>query len=465
MIQASPPGKRHGMTLLQAVSLNMGMMVGVGPFITIPAFVATLGGPHAMIGWVLGAIVALADGLVWSELAAAFPGSGGTYHFYDAVYGEARSGRLLKFLFVWQFLLSGPLELASGAIGLSLYASYLAPALSGAAWDLSIAVPTLGTLGWRVAWSQVFAMGVMVAVTGLAYRRIELAARLMVVLWAGMLATVAWVIVAGLTHFEPARAFGVPAGAWTLDQTFLMGLGAAVAIAMYDFLGYYQICYMGDEVADAPRTIPRAILISVVAVATIYLIMNVSILGVIPWREVVASDHIATDLMARLYGSSAATFVTLMIVWTALASVFSALLGYSRVPYAAARSGHFFRGLARTHPTGDFPHRSLLLMGALATLACLASLETVIGALLTARIPIQFIGQIATVFYLRTRPELRERMRFRMWLFPVPALVALVGWLFVFGTSKPLILAYGALSLLVGLVVFAAWDRLRPAVT
>ena len=221
----------------------------------------------------------------------------------------------------------------------------------------------LGTLGWRVAWSQVFAMGVMVAVTGLAYRRIEVAARLMVVLWAGMLATVAWVIVAGLTHFEPTRAFGVPAGAWTLDQTFLMGLGAAVAIAMYDFLGYYQICYMGDEVADAPRTIPRAILISVVAVATIYLIMNVSILGVIPWHEVVASEHIATDLMGRLYGSSAATFVTLMIVWTALASVFSALLGYSRVPYAAARSGHFFRGLARTHPTGDFPHRSLLLIG------------------------------------------------------------------------------------------------------
>ena len=127
MIQSSPPGKRHGMTLLQAVSLNMGMMVGVGPFITIPTFVATLGGPHAMIGWVLGAIVALADGLVWSELAAAFPGSGGTYHFYDAVYGESRSGRLLKFLFVWQFLLSGPLELASGAIGLSLYAGYLCP--------------------------------------------------------------------------------------------------------------------------------------------------------------------------------------------------------------------------------------------------------------------------------------------------------------------------------------------------
>src|SRR3982751_5942793 len=118
---------RRRISLLQAVSLNMGMMVGVGPFITIPLFVKALGGPHALIGWVLGAAVALADGLVWSELAAAFPGSGGTFHFYDAVYGRTRVGRLLKFLFVWQFLVSGPLELASGALGLALYAGVLVP--------------------------------------------------------------------------------------------------------------------------------------------------------------------------------------------------------------------------------------------------------------------------------------------------------------------------------------------------
>ena len=108
----------------------MSMMVGIGPFITIPTFVATLGGPHAMIGWILGALVALADGLVWSELAAAFPGSGGTYHFFDAVYGESLAvGRLLKFLFVWQFLFSGPLEVATGAIGLAQYVGYFLPGL------------------------------------------------------------------------------------------------------------------------------------------------------------------------------------------------------------------------------------------------------------------------------------------------------------------------------------------------
>lgn len=452
---------RRRLGLIHAVSLNMAMMVGIGPFITIPDFVSKMNGPQAMLGWVLGALVAVADGLVWSELAAAFPGSGGTYHFYDAVYGESRIGRLLKFLFVWQFLFSAPLEVASGAIGLSRYVGYLWPFLKQTAWRWETAVPGAGMVAWDVKNEQLFAMAVMIAITALAYRRIEVAGRLMVILWVGMIATVVWVIGAGLCHFDAACAFDFPSNAFHVDRTFAFGLGAALAIAMYDFLGYYHICYLGDEVADAPRTIPRSILISVVLVALVYLTMNVSILGVIPWREVIESKHVASDLMLRLYGSTAAKWATAMIVWTAAASTFAALLGYSRVPYASARSGHFFRALAKTHPTGDFPHRSLLLVAALATAACLADLVTVIEALLTSRILIQFVGQIATVFYLRTRPELAARMPFRMWLFPLPALVALGGWLFVFVTSRERIIAYGVGSLALGVAVFAVWEAWR----
>src|SRR4051812_11742529 len=451
---------RRRLSLVQAISLNMSMMVGIGPFITIPTFLATLGGPQAMIGWFLGALVAVADGLVWSELAAAFPGSGGTYHFYDAVYGEGRAGRFLKFLFVWQFLFSAPLEVATGAIGLAQYAGYLWPSFKQTAWhwQASTAWPVLGVLDWEVSRGQFLAMGAMLAITALAYRRIEVAGRLMVVLWVGMLVTVAWVIVAGLARFDAARAFDFPEGALTLGRPFLFGLGAALGIAMYDFLGYYQICYLGDEVADAPRTLPRSILISVLVVAVMYVTMNVSIIGVLPWRAVIASKHVASDLMLHLHGPIAARLVTLLIIWTAAASTFAALLGYSRVPYAAARAGHFFRGLARTHPTGDFPHRSLLLISALATLACLAHLETVITALLTSRILIQFVGQIATVFYLRRSPQRLERMPFRMRLFPLPALIALAGWLYVFGTSGGRVIAYGLGSLALGMVVFAVWD-------
>jgi amino acid transporter len=444
--------------LLQAISLNMSMMVGIGPFITIPTLVGTLGGPQSMIGWILGAAVALADGMVWSELAAAFPGSGGTYHFYDAAYGESGLGRLLKFLFVWQFFFSGPLEVATGAIGLAKYLGYFYPALAAPAWDWGEFFPAVRS---PVAWSQLAAMGVMVLVTILAYRRIAVAGRMMVVLWIGMLATVAWVIVTGLTHFDPSLAFEFPAGAWQIDRRTAMGLGLALAIAMYDFLGYYQVCYLGDEVADASRTIPRSILISVVAVAVGYLVMNIGILGVLPWRDVVNSPHVASDLMLRVYGSWGAGLVTVMIIWTALASTFAALLGYSRIPYASARAGHFFKALAHTHPTGHFPDRSLLLFSALSTLACLADLATVIAALLASRILIQFVGQIATVIYLRSKGNGRA-LAYRMPLFPLPALVALAGWLFVFSTSEPKVLVYGVGSLVAGVGAFYVWEFARP---
>jgi amino acid transporter len=452
---------RRKLSFLQAISLNMSMMVGIGPFITIPTFLATMGGPHAMLGWFLGALVALADGLVWSELAAAFPGSGGTYHFYDAVYGESRVGRLLKFLFVWQFLFSAPLEVATGAIGLAQYAGFLWPVFKRPAWHWrATAWPIPGAIDWEVDRGQILAMGVMMAVTALAYRRIEQAGRLMVVLWSVMLVTVTWVIVAGLSRFDAARAFDFPAGAVAPDRRFLIGLGGALAIAMYDFLGYYQVCYLGDEVSDPPRTLPRSIIVSVLAVAAIYLTMNVSILGVLPWRAVIASEHVASDMMLELYGPTAARLVTVLIIGTAAASTFAALLGYSRVPYAAARSGHFFRGLARTHPTGDFPHRSLLLISGLASLACLAHLETVITALLTSRILIQFVGQVVTVFALRRRPELLARMPFRMPFFPMPALIALAGWLYAFGTSSIRVIAYGLGSLVLGILIFAIRDGL-----
>ncbi|APW63937.1 APC family permease [Paludisphaera borealis] len=445
--------------LLQAVSLNMSMMVGIGPFITIPAILTTMGGPQAMVGWVLGAIVALADGLVWCELGAAFPGSGGTYHFFDAAYGESTVGRALKFLFVWQFLFSGPLEIATGAIGLAQYASYFAPALRTPMWNWGSVFPGLNS---PVPRFHLLALGVMGIVTLMAYRRIEMAGRLVVVLWVGMLATVAWVIVAGLLNFDSRLAFDFPEGAWEINSVNSMGLGMALAIAMYDFLGYYQICYLGDEVDDASRTIPRAILISVVAIALTYLTMNISIIGVVPWREAMKSSNVASDMMERIAGPRAAGFLTLMIIWTALASTFAIILGYSRVPYASAKAGHFFRYFAATHPKGDFPHRSLLLIGGLGMLACLADLTTVITALLTSRILIQFVGQIFTVFAIRRRPEIMARLKFRMPFYPIPAVVALVGWLFVFGTSQWLVLGYGIGTLALGVAAFLIWDRLTP---
>ena len=202
-------------------------------------------------------------------------------------------------------------------------------------------------------------------------------------------------------HFDPQIAFDFPPGAFNFSLGFLMGLGAASRVGVYDYLGYYDVCYIGDEVENPGRVIPRSILISTVAVAAIYFGINLSIIGVVPWREFVPADahpessFIVSTFMERIYGSKVATFFTLMILWTAFGSVFALLLGYSRIPYAAARDGYFFKVFARLHPTKGFPYVSLIVLGLISIVASFFSLGMVIDALIATRILVQFIGQVA----------------------------------------------------------------------
>jgi amino acid transporter len=432
-------GLERAFGLLQATALNMSNMVGVGPFITIPLIIASMGGPQCMIGWVLGTILAICDGLIWSELAAAMPGSGGSYLYLKESFARTRFGRLLPFLFIWQFIFSGPLEIASGYIGFAQYVGYF--------WrDMG---PTQ---------AKMVALGVAVLVVSMLYRRITALARLTVVLWTGMLLTVGWVILSGLMNFNASLAFDFPPNAFNFSLGFLLGLGGAMRIAMYDFLGYYDICYVGGEVRNPERVIPRAIIISVILVALIYSVMNLSIIGVVPWREAMESPYIAAIFMERIYGGWAGSAVTLMILWTSVASVFALMLGYSRIPYAAALDGYFFSAFGKLHPTGHFPQVSLLVIGVLSMIASLMTLGWVIDALLVGRILIQFIGQIFAVHMLRKhRPDIERP--FRIWLYPLPSIIAFTGWMFLFATADLQFIVFGLATLLAGVVAFWIWRQ------
>lgn len=432
-------GLVRSLGLLEATALNMSNMVGVGPFVTIPLIISAMGGPQCMLGWILGAVLALADGLVWSELAAAMPGAGGTYLYLREAFRNSRLGRLLPFLFVWQFIFSGPLEAASGYIGFAQYLGYF--------WR------SMGP--WQ---TRLVAMGVGVLAILLLYRGITAVGRLTVVLWAGMLATVLWVILSGLTHFQPRLAFDFPPHAFTFSTGFALGLGNAMLIAMYDYLGYYDICYVGGEVRDPARVIPRAILYSVVAVALIYALMSLCIMAVVPWREAMQSRFVVARFMEVIYGPWAGSVVTALILWSALASVFALLLGYSRIPYAAALDGYFLKPFAKLHPTGGFPHVSLLVIGGLSVLAGMLELEWVLSALMTVRILVQFVGQVFAVYYVR-RYRRDIARPFRMWLYPLPCLIALAGWTYIFVTSGWVFVLYGLLVLASGLVVFLIWRK------
>lgn len=439
-----PPQLVRRFGLLPATALNMTNMIGVGPFITIPLLMSALGGPQAMLGWVVALIIVICDGMVWSELGAAMPGSGGSFHYLREAFGLARYGRLMAFLFVWQFVLSGPLEIASGYIGFADYTSYIWKGMTRA--DVIGLVTVIGLIN-----------------IALLYRRIGSIAALTVTLWIGTLVTVLAVIVTGAMHFNPHVAFDFPPGAFNFSLGFFLGIGAASRIGIYDYLGYYDVCYIGDEVRDPGRVIPRSILISTAAVAVIYFGINLSIIGVVPWREFVpAAAHIESNFivsifMQKIYGSTVATIFTLLVLWTAFGSVFALLLGYSRIPFAAAESGYFFRVFGKLHPTKDFPYVSLVVLGIISIVAGFFSLGTVIDALIVTRILVQFMGQIVGLMLLRKRvPEMPRP--YKMWLYPLPALVALFGWVFVFVTTEPRVIAFGLGVLGAGVVAFLLWS-------
>ncbi len=415
MSRSEPPAQPElirGVGLGGATALNMIDMIGVGPFITIPLIVVAAGGPQAMLGWIAGAIFALCDGLVWAELGAAMPEAGGSYQYLKRIYGPNSLGRLLSFLFIWQLSFSAPLSIASGCIGLAHYAGYIWPGLEHT-WfthTFHVGIPLLGTLevSTIVMSGTLVAMASCAFVVFLLFRRITAIAKLAELLWVGVAIAIAWIIFAGLTHFSAARAFDFPAGAFTLSSGFFTGMGAAMLIATYDYWGYYNVCFFGGEVKDPGRNIPRALILSIVAVAAIYIVMNISVLGVIPWREMAAhngeqNNYIVSVFMERIYGSWAGRAIAVLIIWAAFASVFSLLLGYSRVPFAAALDGNYFKVFARVHPEKRFPTVSLLALGAVAILFCLLRLADVIAALVVIRILLQFIVQAVGVMVLRHR--------------------------------------------------------------
>jgi basic amino acid/polyamine antiporter, APA family len=464
------PGLIRGMSLWSATALNMIDMIGVGPFITMPLVLGAMGGPQALLGWIAGALFAVCDGLGTAELGAALPGSGGSYTYLREIYGPDKWGRLISFLFIWQLSFSAPLSIATGCLGLAGYAAYYWPGLQTvySAHTAALRIPWAGALqvSWIITPGTALAIVICYFTIFLLYRRITVISRLSKILWFGVMATIGWIIFAGVTHFNAAQAFDFPPGAFTLSRGFFTGLGGALLIATYDYWGYYNVCFLGDEIKDPTRNIPRALLLSIGLVACLYLMMNLCILAVVPWREMLQAGrnnsglYVVSLFMQRVYGAWAARLVTGLVIVTAFASVFSLMLGYSRVPYAAAKDGNYFRIFAKLHPEHRFPHISLLALGVVAAAFCFLQLKDAIAALVVIRIVIQFIVQAAGVIVLRIRrPDLPRP--FRMWFYPFPALIAIAGFLFILFNRENAMreVRYAVVILVAGVMIYMirAW--------
>ncbi|MFJ9855737.1 APC family permease [Streptomyces sp. NPDC101150] len=439
--------------LFQATAINMSQMCGIGPFVTIPLMVAAFGGPQAVIGFLAGAVLALADGLIWAELGASLPGAGGSYVYLRQAF-QYRTGKLMPFLFVWTAMLFVPLGMSTGVIGFVQYLGYLWPDMSQGQGDAVGLVVTVG-------------------IVVLLWRRVESIAKLTVVLWTVMIASVVLVITAAFTHFSPESAFTYPAHAFELTSShFWTGFAAGLTIGIYDYLGYNTIAYMGAEIKAPGRTIPRAVICSILGIMTIYLLLQIGTLGVVRWQDMLdpnnpASSSVASAVLEKAWGRGPAEAVTVLILVTAVASVLAGLLGGSRIPYDAARDRVFFRPYGMLHPRHRFPVLVLLTMGLIMAAGFLlgrhTDLATIIQLLTTVMVIVQALAQVAAVTVLRRRqPTLRRP--YRMWLYPLPSIVALAGWLVIYGYADrnspgrhPI--EWSLAWVAAGVVAFVLWAR------
>jgi amino acid transporter len=437
---AAGPRLERRLGFAGATTTNILAMIGVGPFLTIPLLLQAMNGPQAMLGWLVGAVVAIADGLVWAELGAAMPQSGGGYHYLLEAYGPRSLGRLMSFLFLWAMVTTMPLLIASGAVGFAHYAMFLYPAMTP----------------WQ---AKLVAVGVCLLATFIVHRRIDGVGRWGMACGAVVLAAALWIVVEGIMNARLDRIV-VPAGGWRLSREFFVGLGGATLYAVYDYGGYITVCAVGGEVLKPEVNIPRSVLLAIVAVAALYVSMNFTIIGVMPWQQAMQSTYVVSDFIAGLHGRTAASVMTALILVTSFASVFANMLAISRVPYAAAAQGRFFRPFARLHRDG-FPSWSVRFMGATSALLCVVELDALIRIVTVSWVVVGCLGAVAAPTALRAiRPDIRRP--FRMWLYPVPSLIAMAGWLFVVLTSGVLYISISLLLLAVGVAAYL-WRAKRLA--
>ncbi|NCW12698.1 MAG: amino acid permease [Chitinophagia bacterium] len=427
------PHLERKLSLLHATAINMIDMVGIGPFVVLSVVAQIMAGPYFLYAWIAGALLSYLDAMVWSQLGAALPRAGGSFHFLKEGYGK-KGGPLMSFLFVWQTMIQAPLVIASASIGFSQYASYF--------------------FHFSMIEEKIVSGSVVILVITLLYRKIESIGKISVFLWVGVLFTMGWIILGGVAHgnfLDPIKHIN---DGFTMQHGFVAALGFASVKTIYSYLGYYNVCHLGGEIKNPSKNIPRSMFISITGIAILYLCMNISVASVLPFEVITQSKYVVSEYIKTLYGEKAGAIVTVLILMVAFASLFSATLGYSRIPYAAAQNKSFFNFFNKVHPTLHFPHRSLLVLGGIAfVFSLLFRLKEVIDAILAMRIMIQFIGQAVGLLLLMKRKG-KSFFPWRMPLYPIPLILAILIWGGIFFSTGQKMMMSGITVTALGLIAF-----------
>jgi amino acid transporter len=309
--------------------------------------------------------------------------------------------------------------------------------------------------------SKLMSGGVVICIVILLYRKIEAIGKISVVLWVGVMLTMVWIIAGGLFHGNFLAPIKHINDGLKVNYAFVAAIGFASVKSVYSYLGYYNVCHLGGEIINPSKNIPRSMFLSIAGIAVLYMLMNVSVVSVIPWQQAKDSQFVISEFMQQLAGNTAAKVVTCLILLVAFSSVFSATLGYSRIPYAAAVDGAFFKIFARLHPTGNFPHISLLVLGGIAfVFSLLFKLSDVISAILAMRIVIQFISQALGLYLLR-RSRSEVNFPYKMPLFPLPIILAILMWIGILVSTGFHMVLGGLSAIVLGMIVYFIKARMN----
>jgi amino acid transporter len=433
MANNNHPKLERKISILQATAINMTDMVGIGPFVVLSMVAEIMQGPWFLYAWIAGALLSFIDAMVWSQLGSTYPLAGGSYNFLKEGFGP-KWGKLMSFLFVWQTMIQAPLVIASAAIGFASYFRYILPLNE-----------------WQ---GKTMSGSVVILIVLMLYRKIEDIGKISVMLWVGVLVTMALLIGGGLFHGNFLQPILHMNDGIKLDNAFAAALGFASVKTIYSYLGYYNVCHLGGEIMHPQKNIPKSMFISIVGIAILYLMMNISVASVLPLEQIQKSKFVVSEFVATLFGSPAANVATILILWVAFASVFSATLGYSRIPFAAASDGAFFKIFARLHPTKHFPYISLLFLGSVAfVFSLLFKLHEVINAILAMRILIQFIGQ-AIGLLLLVKKKGKAHFAWKMPIYPIPVILAIIIWGLVFISTGFNMIIGGLIVIGLGIIAF-----------
>ena len=352
---SSPHSLQRVLGLWSAASIVVGTVIGSGVFLVPSSMISKLGSVKMLFAvWVVAGILSLFGALTYAELAAAMPEAGGEYVYLNAAYGP-----FWGYLYGWtQFAVAKSGSIATLAAGFYTYLTVFLPVLAQPVLVTPFMIGPNHTR-FEIHYGQLVAIGVIVILAGVNYIGVRVGGNLQVLVTIVKVALIGAIIAIGLFSGKGDYSH--------LSQHIpsvggVAGFFAAMVSALWAYDGWNNVSMVSSEIKEPGRNLPRALILGTLAVIGIYLLINIAYFYVLTPSEVASSERLAANMMAHLYGQTAAAAVSVAVLISIFAALNGSILTGSRVPYAMARDGLFFKSAAKVHPKFLTPGNSVIML-------------------------------------------------------------------------------------------------------